>query len=250
MKNRFWWAVVAFFGTLNFAVFAIALYRGGVLFGDNGQIAVSSGLRAEMIAIERPWLALLEMSARPPEAVRIDLVQGKQELESAIQRATEKVKEEVPERPLCMQWGPLLPDQVQRVKDSLSNWSGRWLEVQKRNPLGYIVYLPREQVDSGFGLSELAALGVTEAFYMAQSGELQGAISLGLFRDEARARIHQNEMSEKGVKGAAIRPRLGPSRTYIEMYGLKADMDELSTIYRLNRRSEIKPCTNVDSNQS
>ena len=100
------------------------------------------------------------------------------------------------------------------------------------------------------GLSELASLGVTETFYMAQPGELQGAISLGLFRDEARAQIHQNEMLEKGVKGVSVRPRLGPVRTFIELYGVQSDMDSLASIYRLNRRSDLGPCVDSASDQS
>lgn len=243
MKNRFWWFVVALVFLFNAAVFATALYRGGVLFGDSGRTALSAGLRAEMIEIERPWLQHLEKKKQPPEPVKVDLVKGKAQLDSAIQKAAEKVQDEVPAPELCRQWGPLLPDQIQRVKDSLANWAGRWVEVEKRNPLGYIVYLPKAQVEAGVGLSELAALGVTETFYMAQPGELQGSISLGLFRDEARATIHQNEMLERGVAGVAVRPRLGPTRTFIELYGGQAQMDSLASIYRLNRRSELQPCS-------
>lgn len=250
MKKRFWLWVALVFVAVNVVVFAVAQSRGGILFGSSGKTALSAGLRVEMVKVEKPWLEQVNNEDKPAAPVVLDLKQGKKQLDTALEQAAKKVEAEVPQPVLCMQWGPLLSDQVQRVKDSLAQWEGRWQEVQRRVPVGYVVYLPKERVDAGQGISELAALGVTDTFYMAQSGELQGSISLGLFRDETRARIHQAEMIAKGVEGVDVNARLGPTRTFIELYGVQNEMDSLQAIYRLNRRSNLSPCDSENTDQS
>ena len=245
MKNRRWWIVVGLVVSVNILVAVWAAINGGYLWGGSGEVALSAGLRADLVGVERPWLN--NTAQEKPAMLRLDLEKGREQLASALKKGEAKVEKEVPPELFCKEWGPFLPDQIQRVRDSLVDWTGQIEQQQKQETIGYIVFLPRSLVEAGADVAALGQLGLTDVFYMAAPGPLQGGISLGIFRDQERALQHVQEMESRGVVGAELRPRLGTERTFFKLIGVQAEMDKLDEIYSLNRRSTLSQCEEAES---
>jgi hypothetical protein len=55
---------------------------------------------------------------------------------------------------------------------------------------------------------ELNLQGVTDTFIVQEAGPAQYAISLGLFKTEARARVLLDQLRARGVQGAGIEARM------------------------------------------
>ncbi len=242
VKQWLWWSVVVVLVLIHGVLFALNGLNSVYGF-SSAKIATSSmALRAEMIAVVRPWELEFKKQQQLHESLMTATVQGGEGLSSVIENAQQVVRNEVTQPELCMRWGPLLSEQKNRVIDALAQWQGTWREVSRRSPVGYIVYLPQALVQQGIGLEKLTQLGIVDAFLMVESGPLQGAISLGMFRLESRALIHQQEMERRGLSGVVIQPRLGPPRTYVELIGVEQDMQALQAIYRLNPQSKLVDC--------
>lgn len=243
IKQWLWWFVLSLFVLVNFVFFVFASLD-GTYWSPSAKVATSSmALRADMIAVARPWAIELEKQKQLHKNLIAATKKGGEGLDQIIESAEKVVVKEVTQPEICMRWGPLLVDQKQRVIDALSQWSGQWREVSRKSPVGYIVYLPAEAVQQGYGLASLTQLGVVDAFYLSSPGVLQGAISLGMFRLERRAKVHQQEMERRGLANVAIQPRLGPARNYIELRGVEQEIQALWKIYRLNPQSSLNKCS-------
>lgn len=230
---------VAFLLLLNAALFAWGHWG----LGKAEQAIVQPGLRAELIEIERPWQT--DSPVLPPVQVpsaKIDLKQGRAELNTAIENASNLVVQGVPLNQQCRQWGPFVNNEADRIAEALKSWAGQVARVQRQVPVGYVVYLPKAVVESGVGLKQLSEKGVREMFFISAAGPLQGTISLGLFRDLDRARLQQQDILARGVSGVEIRERLGPSRVFFELRGSPAQVAALQGIYELNPKSELGSC--------
>lgn len=201
------------------------------------------GLRSEWVTVERPWQQPVEVLRSPQLVVpKINLKEGQAQLDSAIENASKQVLENVALNQRCMVWGPLLQSESARVKDSLSSWGGEAERLEKKVPVGYVVYLPQEIVNSGVGIDQLSGKGITDMFYITTPGPLQGTISLGLFRDLDRANIQKAELVRRGVAGVQIRERLGPVRIFFELRGTQVQLESVRSIFNLNRKGELRPC--------
>lgn len=230
---------VAFLLLLNAALFGWGYWG----LGTPEQAIAQPGLRAELIDIERPWQT--EKPTLPAVQVpstKIDLEQGRAELNSAIENASNLVIQGVPLNQQCRQWGPFVNSDADRIAEALRPWPGQVARVQRQVPVGYVVYLPKPVVEGGIGLKQLAEKGVREMFFISAAGPLQGTISLGLFRDLDRARLQQQDILARGVSGVAIRERLGPTRVFFELRGSPAQVALLQGIYDLSPKSELGSC--------
>lgn len=201
------------------------------------------GLRAEWVAVERPWKQAVDVVLSPqPPAPKINLKQGQANLDSAIESASKQVLEDPKKNQQCRLWGPLLQSESARVQESLSNWNGSFKRLERQVPVGYVVYLPQDTVNSGVGIEQLSGKGITDMFYITTPGPLQGTISLGLFRDQDRANVQKDDLAKRGVAGVQIRERLGPARVFFELRGSPAQIEAVESIFKLNRKGELKPC--------
>jgi len=222
----------------------IALLGWGLLESGAGMKHVeSSGLRSEWVAIERPWEQAVEVvRVDTPVAPKINLKEGLAQLDSAIENASKQVFDDPKNSQACLQWGPLLQSESARVADSLSNWGGETDRLERQVPVGYVVFLPQDIVNSGVGIDQLSGKGITDMFYITTPGPLQGTISLGLFRDQDRANSQKEELSKRGVSGVQIRERLGPVRVFFELRGTPDQIKSVQSIFELNRKGELKVC--------
>lgn len=211
--------------------------------GENIKTIESPGLRAEWVAVERPWQQAVEVVRTPaPVAPKINLKEGQAQLNSAIETASKQVFANPKNNQECLVWGPLLQSESARVQDSLANWGGETDRLERQVPVGYVVYLPQDIVNSGVGIDQLSGKGITDMFYITTPGPLQGTISLGLFRDADRANVQKEELARRGVDGVQIRERLGPVRVFFELRGVPDQIESVRAIFNLNRKGELKPC--------
>lgn len=242
----FWWSLVAGFAILNLLVLGLVWVRGGTLFGASPTESLSAGLRSEWVQVDKPWLtegqSLMQASSRLSGPNSVSLTQGKQDLKAALSEAQQKVNEEVRPQQFCLLWGPLLPDQRQRVMGALSKWTGLRQEVERRESLGFIVMIPKARVAQGENVAALAKKGISDVFFIGTPGPLQGGISVGMFRSKERANAQLSMLKDKGVLGAEVRERPGPVRIYFELKGISSQVDEVRQIYSSNPRGELTPC--------
>jgi hypothetical protein len=110
----------------------------------------------------------------------------------------------------CYQWSGLLSNDVSRAKNVLAKYA---LDVSIREqavPDGasYWVYIPpRKSLEEAKAkIGELKALGVQESFIV-QEPQWRYAVSLGVFKDEALANQHLENLRKRGVKSALKGPR-------------------------------------------
>ncbi|MCQ8895390.1 hypothetical protein NQT62_02925 [Limnobacter humi] len=206
-----------------------------------GDSLVDAGWRSDWVQIEKPWeISVAPTAAKAPKP-KIDVVQSQRELDSAIEAAAQ-TPQLVPVMQVCRLWGPFVPNEADRIADALKTWPGQTRRTEREMPIGYVVYLPKAEVDRGLGLSQLAAKGVREMFYISAPGPMQGTISLGLFRDLTRARQQQADLVGKGVAGVEIRERLGPKRVYFELRGTAVQAGALRRVYELNPKGDLQDC--------
>lgn len=211
--------------------------------GDNVQAIDSPGLRAEWVAVERPWQQAVNVGLAPAAlAPKINLKEGQAQLDSAIENASKQVFEDPKNNQQCLIWGPLLQSESARVQDSLANWGGETDRLERQVPMGYVVFLPQDIVNSGVGIEQLSGKGITDMFYITTPGPLQGTISLGLFRDLDRANVQKADLLRRGVEGVQIRERLGPVRVFFELRGTPDQIESVRSIFILNRKGDLKVC--------
>lgn len=221
-----------------------ALLVWGLLGGaQSRQVTDGPGLRSEWVSVERPWQQPVEVTRSPqPAAPKINLKEGQAQLDTAIENASKQVFETPEMNQQCLVWGPLLQSESARVQESLANWGGETDRLERQVPVGYVVYLPQEIVNSGVGIDQLSGKGITDMFYITTPGPLQGTISLGLFRDQERASVQKEELARRGVDGVQIRERLGPVRVFFELRGTPDQIESAQSIFNLNRKGDLKPC--------
>ena len=242
----YWWSIAAVLILINLAVFCIALVRGGSLWGGTPVESLSAGLRSEWVQVDKPWLTegqlLSQASSRMAGPSPASLTQGNQDLKAALSEAQIKVNEEVKPEQLCLLWGPLLPDQKQRVVEALSKWAGARQEIERRESLGFIVIIPKSRVAQGENVAALAKKGISDVFFIGTPGPLQGGISAGMFRSKERANAQLSMLKDKGVIGAEVRERPGPVRIYFELKGTMAQVEQVRQIHKSNPRGELSDC--------
>lgn len=211
------------------------------------KVSTNPGMRADLIGIDRPWVSALQaappVAKKPIEASpRIDLKQGRAELEKAMGTGAAVVEKSTPPPLLCRLWGPLLTSESGRVATQLKNWPGTYRQTEKQAPVGYVVYLPKALVAKGLGIPQLQAKGVSEVYFMASPGPLQGAVSLGLFRDREHAQQQKDTLTSKGIPGVEIAERLGPARTYFRLEGTEDQIGQVEAIQSSMRLGSLEEC--------
>lgn len=211
--------------------------------GESMRTIDGPGLRSDWVAIERPWQQAVDVVLAPAApAPKINLKEGQAQLDSAIETASKQVFEDPKNNQQCLLWGPLLQSESARVQDALVNWGGETERLERQVPIGYVVFLPQDIVNSGVGIEQLSGKGITDMFYITTPGPLQGTISLGLFRDLDRANVQKADLAQRGVEGVQIRERLGPVRVFYELRGTPDQLEAVRSIFTLNRKGDLKAC--------
>lgn len=112
--------------------------------------------------------------------------------------------------PVCLAWANLSADHADRISQRLRRIGVTPVRVRTETPDSWWVRIPpqRSRAEAERRVVELNLLGVTDTFIVQESGPTQHAVSLGVFKTEARARVLLGQLREKGVSGAGIEPRM------------------------------------------
>lgn len=112
--------------------------------------------------------------------------------------------------PVCLAWANLSADHADRISQRLRRIGVTPVRVRTEAPDSWWVRIPpqRSRAEAERRVVELNLLGVTDTFIVQESGPTQHAVSLGVFKTEARARVLLGQLREKGVSGAGIEPRM------------------------------------------
>ncbi|MHB1373529.1 MAG: SPOR domain-containing protein [Thauera sp.] len=115
--------------------------------------------------------------------------------------------------PVCQAWANLTVDQADRLSQRLRRIGVTPARVRTETPDSWWVRIPpqRTRAEAERRVVELNLLGVTDTFIVQEAGPTQYAVSLGLFKTEARARVLLGQLRAKGVDGAGIEPRMSTS---------------------------------------
>lgn len=109
----------------------------------------------------------------------------------------------------CQAWANLTADQADRLSQRLRRIGATPIRSRTETPESWWVRIPpqRSRADAERRVVELNLLGVTDTFIVQDPGPTQYAVSLGVFKTEARARVLLGQLRDRGVTNAGIEPR-------------------------------------------
>lgn len=112
--------------------------------------------------------------------------------------------------PVCQAWANLGVNEADRLSQRLRRIDVTPVRVRTETPESWWVRIPpqRSRAEAERRVVELNLQGVTDTFIVQEAGPSQHAVSLGLFKTEARARVLLGQLRAKGVTGAGIEPRM------------------------------------------
>jgi len=108
----------------------------------------------------------------------------------------------------CRRLGPFEEQPTAAAAAELLSTAGYETHLERRverSKSGYWVLIPRREEDLDFVIVNLELAGIQD-FWRFETGDLAGAISLGLYSDTKQAQQRQRELREKGFN-AEIRSR-------------------------------------------
>ncbi|MGX4644060.1 SPOR domain-containing protein [Massilia sp. SYSU DXS3249] len=187
-----------------------------------------------VFAYGRGFLGSFDAGVREPARLRNQLAADKlvllsgeqaQSVASAVPApAPEAPVEAAPEAPpaapavppvACVETDAFAPGDARRFETRLARLDlgarQTRLTVPFQEVTSHLVYLPPQNGKEGADRrsAELRAQGVASFFVMQGESPLRWAISLGVFKTEAAARVHAATLAKQGVQGVRILPR-GP----------------------------------------
>ena len=110
---------------------------------------------------------------------------------------------------LCHAWGDLSASEADRLAQRLRRIGITAARSRSETPEAWWVRIPpqRNRSEAERRVVELNLLGVTDTFIVQEAGPTQHAVSLGVFKTEARARVLLGQLRDRGVTNAGIEPR-------------------------------------------
>jgi SPOR domain len=145
-----------------------------------------------------------------------------------------------------MEWSDFSGSDLTRANDALTplklgnKLSSRPIEYSS----GFWVYLPplKDKAAIAKKLEQLKARGVSEYFVVAEAGEWQHAISLGVFKSEESAQNYLTILKDSGVNSAKVGERASKLKATIFVFKQvdEALVEQLKTLQKDFPSSELK----------
>jgi hypothetical protein len=211
------WLIALF--VINLLTFAV-LQWGGELLQDGSKIQAAPALHNEQIHIVSAPVANVALPATPASVSSANL--------------------------LCMEWSDFSGSDLTRANDALTplklgnKLSSRPIEYSS----GFWVYLPplKDKAAITKKLEQLKARGVSEYFVVAEAGEWQHAISLGVFKSEESAQNYLTILKDRGVNSAKVGERASKLKATIFVFKQvdEALVEQLKTLQKEFPSSELK----------
>jgi hypothetical protein len=118
---------------------------------------------------------------------------------------------------VCLEWGGFAADEVARAAAALAKLAPADKVSQRESGESYWVYIPplKTRADADKKAGELKARGITDFSVMAEAGQWQFALSLGVFTTEEAANAHLGQLRQKAVRSAVVGPRGTKASTFV-----------------------------------
>ncbi|MBI3283233.1 MAG: SPOR domain-containing protein [Burkholderiales bacterium] len=170
-------------------------------------------LNALLLAFNFGYLGHWSLDAHEPERLKMQHHADQLNLISASAAIAPAEPEPAskPEVIACLEVGNFAQTDATRIEEKLKQLAlgERQSRINVVEVAAHMVYIPSQGSKDGADkkAGELRRLGISDFFIVQDQSNLRWGISLGVFKTEEAARLHLNNLNNKGVKSARIGPR-------------------------------------------
>lgn len=170
-------------------------------------------MNAFLLAFNLGYLGHWSLDTHEPERLKKQHHADQLKLISADQAVTptEPVVEKKPEVIACLEVGNFVQTDLPKLEEKLKTLAlgDRQSRINVVDVATHMVFIPsqgsKEGADKKAG--ELHRLGINDFYIIQDQSNLRWGISLGVFKTEEAAKLHLNNLSNKGVHSARVGPR-------------------------------------------
>ncbi len=145
------------------------------------------------------------ISSSPLPAQAAPLVQQKTAIASSRKETPSAAP---PDAKVCLRFKEV-PAKLMETFQSFASQTSSTIKDSRlvKIPSGYIVYLPASLSGNDAQIKDLTSKGLRDTFRIRDNSEINGALSLGLFKTEAAANKQRSILEKNGVSGMQVAPR-------------------------------------------
>lgn len=148
----------------------------------------------------------------------------------------------------CLEWGSFTPVDVPRAEKALEplGLGARLAQRRTDETTSWWVFMPPQGSRQAAlkKAAELKTRGIDDYYIVTEEGELQWALSLGIFRSEQAAKARLGGLQALGVRSARVAPREAVPKIWLQVKGVDAALEaRLKEIARQIEGSELKKCS-------
>ncbi len=170
-------------------------------------------LNAFLLAFNLGYLGHWSLDTHEPERLKKQHHADQLKLLTAAEAVSpsEPASEKKPEVIACLEVGNFQQSDIPRIEEKLKSLAmgDRQSRINVVDVATHMVFIPsqgsKEGADKKAG--ELRRLGINDFYIVQDQSNLRWGISLGVFKTEEAAKLHLNNLSNKGVRSARIGPR-------------------------------------------
>ncbi|MFZ6747032.1 SPOR domain-containing protein [Undibacterium sp. JH2W] len=187
-------------------------------------------LNAFLLAFNLGYLGHWSLDTHEPERLKKQHHADQLKLMTATEALTpsEPTAEKKAELIACLEVGNFQQTEIARIEERLKALAlgDRQSRINIVDVATHMVFIPsqgsKEGADKKAG--ELRRLGINDFYIVQDQSSLRWGISLGVFKTEEAAKLHLNNLSNKGVRSARIGPRsISTSKFAYQLRALSAD---------------------------
>lgn len=203
---------------LNVLFFFWEFHKGGLNPPVRQQTTLPTIMLADELENARRGAAISQvMDSEVPEPQHFQIAEKPTENQP---RLAEPKAEDVKMQPACNEIGPFADPQAATAWLAGQTLRGELIHKEVLIPSAYLVYYPAAKNAEQMRIHKmmLNAKGIND-IWVVPSGDLKGALSLGVFNAQERAVLFKNQLLQRGVQ-AEIKERYKPlSRLFVRIKG-------------------------------
>ena len=149
---------------------------------------------------------------------------------------------------MCLEWGSFTATEAPRAEKALE-FLGPGAQIAQRRSdepgSWWVIMPPQGSRQAAYKkAAELKARGVDDYYIVAEEGDYQWALSLGVFRSEEAAKARLGAVQALGVRSARVTPRETPAyKIWLQVKGVDAPLEaQLKDIARQIEGTELRKC--------
>jgi hypothetical protein len=149
---------------------------------------------------------------------------------------------------MCLEWGSFTATEAPRAEKALEVLGpGAQIGQRRSDEPGswWVIMPPQGSRQAAYKkAAELKARGVDDYYIVAEEGDYQWALSLGVFRSEEAAKARLGALQALGVRSARVTPRETPAyKIWLQVKGVDAPLEaRLKDIARQIEGTELRKC--------